>query len=69
MKRLTLHRIASSLHHFIAPGAQLWPLQITESVSSGKCGKIISYGFEWAFCYQLFAEDTPLNWISHIFWL
>jgi hypothetical protein len=24
MKRLTLHRIASSLHRFIASGAQLW---------------------------------------------
>jgi hypothetical protein len=24
MKRLTLHLIASSLHRFIAPGAQLW---------------------------------------------
>jgi hypothetical protein len=38
-------------------------------VSSGKCGKIISYGFEWAFRYQLFAADAPLNWMSHIFWL
>jgi hypothetical protein len=45
------------------------PLQITKPVYSGKCGKIITYGFEWAFCYQFFAAGTPLNWIRHIFWL
>jgi hypothetical protein len=45
------------------------PLQITEPVSSKKCGKIISYNSEWAFGYQLFAAGAPLNWISHIFWL
>jgi hypothetical protein len=44
-------------------------LKITEPVSSGKCGKIISYKSEWAFCYQFFAAGAPLNWISHIFWL
>jgi hypothetical protein len=27
-------------------------LKITEPVSSGKCGKIISYKSEWAFRYQ-----------------
>jgi hypothetical protein len=47
----------------------LLPLQITEPVSSGKCGKMISYGFKWAFCYQFFAAGALLNWISHIFWL
>jgi hypothetical protein len=26
-------------------------------------------GFEWAFCNQCFAAGTPLNWISHKFWL
>jgi hypothetical protein len=26
-------------------------------------------GFEWAFCNQCFAVGTPLNWISHKFWL
>jgi hypothetical protein len=30
-------------------------------VFSGKCGKIISYGFEWAFRYQLFAADAPIE--------
>jgi hypothetical protein len=30
---------------------------------------MITYGFEWAFRYQLFAVGAPLNWISHIFWL
>jgi hypothetical protein len=45
------------------------PLQITEPVSIGKCGKIITYGFEWAFRYQFFAAGAPLNWICHIFWL
>jgi hypothetical protein len=45
------------------------PLQITEPVSSGKCGKIITFGFEWALRYQFFAAAAPLNWISHIFWL
>jgi hypothetical protein len=30
---------------------------------------MITYGFEWAFRYQFFAVGTPLNWISHIFWL
>ncbi len=44
-------------------------LKITEPVSSGKCGKIITYGFEWAFRYQFFAAGAPLNWISQIFWL
>jgi hypothetical protein len=43
--------------------------KIRESVSSGQCGKIISYKSEWAFRYQFFAVSTPLNWISHIFWL
>jgi hypothetical protein len=47
----------------------LLPPQITEPVSSGKFKKIITYGFEWAFRYQLFAAGAPLNWISHIFWL
>jgi hypothetical protein len=47
----------------------LLPLQITKPVSSGKCGKIITYGFKWAFRYQLIAVGAPLNWISHIFWL
>jgi hypothetical protein len=37
------------------------PLKVTESVSSGKCRKIISYGFEWAFRYQLFAADAPIE--------
>jgi hypothetical protein len=41
----------------------LLPLQITEPVSSGKCWKIITYGFVWAFCYQFYAAGTPLNWI------
>jgi hypothetical protein len=45
------------------------PLKIIEPVSSGKCGKIISYKSEWAFRYQFFAAGAPLNWISHIFWL
>jgi hypothetical protein len=45
------------------------PLKITELVSSGKCGKIISYKSEWALRYQFFAAGAPLNWISHIFWL
>jgi hypothetical protein len=45
------------------------PLQITKLVSSGKCGKIITYGFEWAFHYQFFAAGAPLSYISHIFWL
>jgi hypothetical protein len=45
------------------------PLQITKPVSSGKCRKFFTYGFEWAFRYQLFAAGAPLNWISHIFWL
>jgi hypothetical protein len=47
----------------------LLPLQITKPFSSRKCGKMITYGFEWAFRYQFFAVDAPLNWISHIFWL
>jgi hypothetical protein len=47
----------------------LLPLQVTKSVSSGKCGKIISCGFEWAFRYQFFAAGAPLICISHIFWL
>jgi hypothetical protein len=34
-----------------------------------KCGKMITYRFEWAFHYQLFAAVAQLNWISHIFWL
>jgi hypothetical protein len=45
------------------------PLQITKPVSSGKCGKIIPYGFKWAFRYQFFAAGAPLNCISYIFWL
>jgi hypothetical protein len=45
------------------------PLQITKPVSSGKCGKIITNGFYWAFRYQFFAVGTLFNWISHIFWL
>jgi hypothetical protein len=36
---------------------------------SGKCRKIITYGFEWAFRYQFFAAGAPSKWISHIFWL
>jgi hypothetical protein len=47
----------------------LLPLEITEPVSSRKCGKIISYKSERAFRYQFFAAGAPLNWISHIFWL
>jgi hypothetical protein len=43
------------------------PLQITKPVSSGKCGKIITYEFEWAFRYQFFAGGAPFNWISHKF--
>jgi hypothetical protein len=37
----------------------------------GNAGRknIFTYGFEWAFRYQLFAVGAPLNWISHIFWL
>ncbi len=32
-------------------------------------GKPIS-AISWlAYCYELFAADAPLNWISHIFWL
>jgi hypothetical protein len=32
-------------------------------------GKPIS-AISWlAYCYQLFAAGTLLNWISHIFWL
>jgi hypothetical protein len=30
-------------------------------VFSGKCGKIISYGFEWAFRYQLFCSGRPIE--------
>jgi hypothetical protein len=30
-------------------------------VFSGKCGKIISYGFEWAFRYQLFFCGCPIE--------
>jgi hypothetical protein len=41
-------------------------LQITEPVSSGKCGKIISNGCEWAFGYQFFAAGAPWVWISNI---
>jgi hypothetical protein len=47
----------------------LLALKITEPVSSGKCGKIITYGFEWAFRHQFFTAGAPLNWLSHIFWL
>jgi hypothetical protein len=32
-------------------------------------GKPISTISWLAYRYQLFAADTPLNWISHIFWL
>jgi hypothetical protein len=44
------------------------PLQITKQVSSKKCGKIITYGFEWAFHYQFFAAGALMNWICEIFW-
>jgi hypothetical protein len=45
------------------------PLQITEPVSSRKCGKIISHEYEWAFRYQFFAAGTLWILISHKFWL
>jgi hypothetical protein len=32
-------------------------------------GKPISAISWFAYRYQLFAAGTPLNWISHIFWL
>jgi hypothetical protein len=41
------------------------PRQITEPVSEGKCGKIISWECECAFCYQLFAAGALWIWISH----
>jgi hypothetical protein len=44
-------------------------LQITEPVSSGKCGKNISYECEWAFRCQFFAAEAPCKLISYIFWL
>jgi hypothetical protein len=37
-----------------AMAGSLLPLQITELVSTGKCGKIISRECEWAFHCQLF---------------
>jgi hypothetical protein len=43
------------------------PLQITEPVSTGKCGKFISKECEWAFCYQFFAAGALWKWISQIF--
>jgi hypothetical protein len=45
------------------------PQKIPEPVSSGKCGKIISYECEWAFRYQFFAVEAPRVLISHIFLL
>jgi hypothetical protein len=45
----------------------LLPQQFPEQVSSGKCGKIISYESEWAFSYQFFAAEAPHILISHIF--
>ncbi len=59
----------SANFHYRSIAVSLLPLQITDLVSSSKCGKIISYKSEWAFCYQFFAAGAPLNWISHIFWL
>jgi hypothetical protein len=50
--------------------------QFPLSVNSGKPVAATNHktGFqgemrEWAFRYQFFALGTPLNWISHIFWL
>ncbi len=40
----------------------LLSLQITEPVSSWKCGKITSDKCEWAFSYQFFATDTLWIW-------
>jgi hypothetical protein len=45
------------------------PIAATRTGFQKKCGKIMTYEFEWAFFYQLFAAGAPLNWISHIFWL
>jgi hypothetical protein len=68
---LQCKRIIIMVHNFRYQSivGSLLPLQITKPVSSVKCGKIITYGFEWAFRYQLFAACAPLNWISHIFLL
>jgi hypothetical protein len=46
----------------------LLPLQITETVSSGKCWKIISHGYAWAAgSYQSLAAGTAWISISHIY--
>ncbi len=44
-------------------------LQITELVSSGKCGKHVSYECEGAFCYQFLAAKATCMYIAkqHIF--
>jgi hypothetical protein len=47
----------------------LLPLQITELVSSGKCGEIFSHKCEWAFCYQFFSAGALQIGSSLIFWL
>jgi hypothetical protein len=67
IKRITV--LAVRQFPLSVKAASLLPLKVTKSVSSGNCGKIISYGFEWAFRYQFFAADGSLNWISHIFWI
>jgi hypothetical protein len=47
----------------------LLPLQITELVSIGKCGKHVSYEREGAFCYQFLAAEATCMYINkpHIF--
>jgi hypothetical protein len=39
-------------------------LQITEPISSGKCGKMINYECKWAFRYQFFAADAQCMYIE-----
>jgi hypothetical protein len=44
-------------------------LLLLQTVSSRKCGKIISCEFEWAFHNVFFAAEVPCILISYIFWL
>jgi hypothetical protein len=50
------------LRHFNGEATEiaecLLPLLITEPVSSGKCGKIISHECEWVFRYQFLAAGA-----------
>jgi hypothetical protein len=44
-------------------------LQITEPVSSKKCGRIIRYGYERAFCCQFFAQPPGYAQPQYFFFL